>query len=201
MAVDALDPTTPTLQSSTADLSAELRAIKSRLTLDKDAIAGLSNSLAAISGITPLGTALIQNIDTAGVHDDLGYSTDVKDLLGKVDYAGMITALGISSSAPTVSIGSNTYTITFVGGLKINIVKTLINGTVWPITWQSAYTSKCFGVWLSGDMVNRTGDYGGHALEKVVLEDTQLTGCTIVSNITPRGSTDQRWYWVMGIGI
>lgn len=198
MAVNPLDTSVPIGTSNIAELTAELRGIKARLVADKAGIEALAASLSAISSITPFASDLLGAGDTEDVHDVLGYSSDVQDMVALADIPALQAFLGVPANMPEMVIGTGTWTITWPSGFKINAVRALVNSTTHNVTWQDPFITTVMHLSAGGDEENN-GILRSYALHKV--HQVGLTGCKLLSNITPRSITDQRWFWFVAFGV
>lgn len=156
MAVNPLDPTQPTLLSSSIDLTAELRAIKQRLVTDKDNIDQLQQTLVDISGITPYSATLLAAADSDAWLGLLNFSAIGIDLSQLSNYDDLADALGVQDPVPAITIGANKWTIALPGTLKLNIVKLTVPSSGTTVTWQTPFTTAVYGVWAT---LNSNGDF------------------------------------------
>lgn len=173
MAVNALDPTKPTLLDQSIELTAELRAIKQRLVTDKANIEQLQNTLINVQGITEYGSQLLASTDSDNALTILDFSVLGKELSQLADYADLALALGVESPIPTLSIGTNKWSIALPGTLKLNIVKVAVPSAGVNITWQTPFGTAVYGVWAT---LNSGADFPAF----ITTED--LVGCKVDHN-------------------
>jgi hypothetical protein len=146
MAVNALDPSKPTLLSESIELTAELRAIKQRLVTDKQNIESLQNTLVNISGITAFGAELLASVDSDAALDVLDFTAIGKELTQLANYEDLAALLGVESPVPELSIGTGKWCLTFAGGYKLNIIKANVSSGGSSFTWQVPFTTSVYAV-------------------------------------------------------
>jgi hypothetical protein len=173
MAVNALDPTKPTLLDQSIELTAELRAIKQRLVTDKTNIEQLQNTLVNVSGITAFGSALLASVDADAALTVLGFTAIGKELSQLANYEDLADELGVESPIPTLELGTQKWCITLPGGLKANIIKGNFSSGGGTITWQVPFTTSVYGVWAT---MEGSGDF------PLWVDDVDNAGCYIDHN-------------------
>lgn len=144
MAVNPLDPTQPVLLSQSIELVEELRAIKGRLVIDKDSITTLQNTLVDITGITAFGASLLASADSDAALDELDFTPVGKDLTQTVSLAALAISLGVQNFTPSISVGVGKTCITFVGGVKINMIQGAFADLA-AHTWQVPFVTVIYG--------------------------------------------------------
>jgi hypothetical protein len=185
MSVNALDPSRPVL-SDPVQVADELRAIKARLVLDKTNIESLQSTLVVLSNVGAFGSQTMALTDLAAWATLVQQTAIGKAVFEAATLGVAQSALGITSAAPTVSVGANKWTIIFAGGVKINIITgTYIDGQTH--TWQTAFTSQAFGI-----LCTKGQDENG----SVQYYSESNSGCTVSFD----GSGSKR-YTVLAIGI
>lgn len=166
MAVNPLDPTKPTLLDQSIDLTAELRAMKSRLVADKEAIENLNSSIVDIGTITPYGLTVLQSADADGNHAVLQAGTAGLDVYKAEFMSDIVDLLGL---ATTISYGVNKVCVTLPAGIKINTLKGS-RAKNENITWQVPFTTT---VWAGVITMNEVN-------EKILyLRNLSNTGATV----------------------
>lgn len=170
MAVNALDPTRPTLSDQSIELVEELRAIKQRLVTDKSNIEQLQNTLINISGITAFGAQLLASTGADDALDLLDFTPVGKQVAQINSLPDLVQLLGIQSPVPFVVVGGgNKWTIKLPGTVKIQVLVASVPSSGMTVTWAESFVSGAWGAVAS--LMGTSGTQPAWTL------DHDATGC------------------------